>query len=189
MDTKKLIGDNTQFTEEAKEYKYGFGRGNNRGSGTIHWPAKGADCSKAKWLELYDPKTENLSWISEVFPNIEVLELAYNKPQKLKSLDGIEDLKNLKSIIINSQFDKNTELTIKSINSSVKELYLWYTKIDFNIINDDMNFIYLHYTQVSNLDSIKNINCNYLKLKNIMSESGNKIDIDNFYGEFKDFKI
>jgi hypothetical protein len=42
-----------------------------------------------------NPKTENLSWISEVFPNIEVLELAYNKPQKLKSLDGIEDLKNL----------------------------------------------------------------------------------------------
>ena len=192
MDTKqikKLVGNYTQFTEEAKEYKYGYGKGNKRGSGNILWAANGADCTKAKWLELYDPKTEDLNWISDVFPNIEVLELAENKPQKLKSLNGIENLKNLKTIVVNSQFDKNTELEINSINPTVRELYLWYTKIDFNILNDKMNFIYLHETQVSNLDSIKNIECNYLKLYNIFNESGSKMEIENFDGEFKDFAL
>lgn len=52
MDTKEiklLIENYTQFTEEAKEYKYGFGKGNNRGSGNILWASNGADRSKATY--------------------------------------------------------------------------------------------------------------------------------------------
>jgi hypothetical protein len=192
MDTaqlKKIIGNYTQFTEDVKEYQYGFGKGNKRGSGNILCAGNGADCSKAKWLELYDPKTEDLSWISDVFPNIEVLELAENKPQKLKSLDGIEGLKNLKSIIVNSQFDENCQLEIKNLSPTINELYLWYTKLDFNILNNQMNFIYLHENQVTNFDKIKSINCNYLKLHDIKDDRGSKIGVENFQGEFKDFSI
>ena len=186
---KKLFGSYTQFTKECKEYQYGFGKGNRRGSGSILFPVNGADCHTAKWLELFDPKTEDLSWIAEVFPSLEILEISENKYQKLNSLNGIENLKNLKSLILNSQVDIEKKISINKLGDSVEELYLWYTNIDFKILNPKMNFIYLHETQVSNFENLKNIQCNYLKLYKLNDLDGNSLGVNDFSGEFNEFTL
>lgn len=186
---KKLFGNYTQFTKEFKEYQYGYGRGNKRGLGNIYFPVNGDDCTTASWLELYDPKTSDLNWIADVFPNLQVLELAENKSKKLQSLDGIEKLPNLRAIIANSQFDVEGKLQINHLTPSVKELYLWYTNLDLSILNEDMNFIYLHGTKVVNLVKLKSINCNYLKIYQLKDQEGNPMGIEDFTGEFKDFSF
>ena len=186
-DLKKLFGNYTQFTKESKEYKYGYGNGNKRGLGNIYFPINGVDCSSATWLELYDPKTSDLSWISDVFPNLKVLELAENKTKKLQSLDGIEKLSNLETLISNSQFDIEGNLKINSLGTTVRELYLWYTNLDLKILNQNMNFIYLHGTKVSNIEKLRDINLNYLKTYKLKDSEGNNLGIEDFSGEFKDF--
>jgi hypothetical protein len=186
---KKLFGNNTAFTEGFREYAPGFNGDLRRGHGLNYFPVNGADCNKAIWLGLDDPKTENLSWISDVFPNIEVLELRENKHQTLFSLDGIEKLEKLKSIVINPQFDREYKLTINKLNSNITELLVWNTKIDLEILNKEMHAIHLSKTKVSNVHSLKSINCRYLKINNVKDLEGNPVGIEDFQGEFKDFKL
>jgi hypothetical protein len=186
---KKLFGNNTAFTEGFREYAPGFAGASRRGHGFHYFPINGVDCNKAIWLGLDDPKTENLDWISDVFPNIEVLELRDNKQQKLCSLDGIEKLENLKSIVINPQFDREYKLTINKLNSYITELLVWNTKIDLETLNKEMHAIHLCETRVNNVHSLKSINCKRIKIYNLKDLEGNPIGIDNFEGEFKDFKL
>ena len=184
---KKLFGNYTQFYLEYSEYQYGFGRGDKRGKGSNYFPVNGADCTKAKCLELFDPKTENLNWISDIFPNIEVLELKEKKSDKLLSLDGIEKLNNLKTLIISSQFDKQGILSLNKINSSIKELYLWYTIVDFSILNEKMNFIYLHESKILNFDKLQSLNCNYLKFYNVKDNDRTQTTIEDYSGPFNEY--
>lgn len=188
-DLKKLFGSYTQFTKECKEYNHGYGKGNSRGLGNIYYPYNGADTSEAKWLELFDPKTTDLNWISDVFPNLEVLELSQNKTKKLQNLDGVENLPNLKTIISNSQFDIEGNIRINKIGNSVIELYLWYTNIDLTIINQEMNFLFLHETRIENFKKIESINCNYLKFYKLKDFHGNPLNIEDFSGEYKDYNF
>lgn len=186
---KKLFGNNTGFTEGFREYSPGFNGDLRRGHGLNYFPVNGADCNKAIWLGLDDPKTENLSWISDVFPNIEVLELRDNKPQTLISLDGIEKLKKLKSIVINPQFDREYKLTINQLNSTITEVLVWNTKIDLEILNKEMHAIHLSKSRVNNVQFLKSINCKYIKISNISDFEGSPVSIENFEGEFKDLKL
>lgn len=188
-DLKKLFGSYTQFTKECKEYKYGFGKGNSRGLGNIYYPYNGVDTSEARWLELFDPKTSDLSWLVDVFPNLEILELSQNKPKKLQTLDGVEKLPNLKTIISNSQFDIEGNIRINQLGSSVEELYLWYTQIDLSILNQEMNFLYFHETRIENFKKIQSISCNYLKFYNLKDFNGNSLNIEDYSGEYKDYSF
>ena len=118
-----------------------------------------------------------------------MIELEVDKGHSLKSLDGLEKLKNLKVLNLNPQFDPNRTITIDKLNSTITELNLWGGFLDVSILNKKMNFVNLQDTRVINLDKLKNIDCNYLKLWKLKDENGEPLNIENFKGNFADFKL
>jgi hypothetical protein len=52
-----------------------------------------------------------------------------------------------------------------------------------------MNFIHLQNTRVVNLEKLKDIECNYLTLWKLKDKDSEHIDIENFTGNFADFKL
>ncbi|MFC5192897.1 hypothetical protein ACFPIK_14065 [Algoriphagus aquatilis] len=185
---KKLFGPYTQFQLKYREFTPGFNGQKNRGMGMPQYPLKGVDCSKAIWLQIADPKTEDLNWISEIFPNIEMLELDSNKEGKLKSLDGIEKLPSLKALNINPKFDPENKILVNKLNPTITELYLWGAQIDLSNLNKSMNSVYLQETKVDNIENLLEIECNYLKLYKLKDINGSSLNIDDFDGEFKNYK-
>jgi hypothetical protein len=91
--------------------------------------------------------------------------------------------------VSNSQFDIDGNIEINKIGESVTELYLWYTNLDLSILNQENNFLYLHETRIKNIERLNSIKCNYLKLYNLKYPDGNSLNIEDFNGEFKDFKL
>jgi hypothetical protein len=184
---KKLFGNATYFYDSYREYDPTRSAQRRGGGGTPQFPTKGAEnLSSAKWLWLSDPKTENLNWIADVFPNLEMIELEVDKGHSLKSLDGLEKLKNLKVLNLNPQFDPNRTIPIDKLNSTIIELNLWGGSLDLSILNKKMNFVNLQGTRVINLEKLKNIECNYLKLWKLKNENDEPLNIE-FQGDFSDY--
>jgi len=186
---KKLFGNATYFYDSYREYDFTRNALRRGGGGAPQFPTKGAgDLNSAIYIWLSDPKTENLNWIADVFPNLEMIELVVDKGHSLKSLDGLEKLKNLKAFNLNPQVDPERNLSINTLNSTITELNLWGGYMDLSLLNPKMNFIHLQNTKVDNLEKLKDIECNYLKLWKLKDKNGEELNIE-FHGNFADFKL
>lgn len=187
---KKLFGNATYFYDSYREFDPTRSAQRRGGGGVPQFPTKGAgDLNNAIWLWLSDPKTENLNWLADVFPNLEMIELVMDKGHSLKSLEGLEKLKNLKILNLNPQFDPASNLSISTLNSTITELNLWGGIMDLSLLNPKMNFVYLQNTRVTNLEKLKDIECNYLKLWKLKDKDGEQLNIENFEGNFSNFKL
>lgn len=186
---KKLFGANTYVQNRIAEFTPGImGIQERRGRGFAQFPLRGADCNEPIWLSLADPKTENLMWIAEVFPNLEMIELNSNRYKILNSLDGIQNLKNLKTLNINRNFGLN-DLNIENINKTLTEIYLNGGEMNLSNLSPKMNFLYLNGTKISNIPKLLEIDCNYLRLENVTDINENSRELTDFIGKFKDYKI
>jgi len=189
-DLKKLFGNGTYFDDSYREFDPTRNAQRRGGGGVPQFPTNGAgDLSSAIYLWLSDPKTENLNWLADVFPNLEMIELVVNKGHSLKTLEGLEKLKNLKVLNLNPQFDPQSNLSISTLNPTITELNLWGGFMDLSLLNPKMNFVYLQNNRVANLEKLKDIECNYLKLWKLKDKDGEPLNIENFEGNFGDFKL
>ena len=116
MDHKKLFGNATKFINDytihhhAKRPQPGF-------SGQFLFPSS-AETLNAKYVMLHEPKTKNLDWIHEIFPNVEYLKIFYsrkNYKSKLENIDGINSLSKLKYLQIIDVYVENVAVNMESI--------------------------------------------------------------------------
>jgi hypothetical protein len=113
MDYKKLFGNATKFNNDYTIY-YNASRPEPRFSGQTLFPAND-ETLNAKYLMLHEPKTKNLDWIGEIFPNVEYLNIfssRKNYKSKLENIDGINNLSKLKYLQIRDVYVPNIVVNI-----------------------------------------------------------------------------
>lgn len=118
-----------------------------------------------------------------------MIELVVDKGHSLQSLEGLEKLKNLKVLNLNPLFDPQSNLSISTLNPTITELNLWGGFMDLSLLNPKMNFVYLQNNRIANLEKLKDIEYNYLKLWKLKGKDGEPLNIENFTGNFSDFKL
>ena len=138
----------------------------------------------------HDVKTNDLSWISDLFPNLEMLEIDFQKNQSLTSLKGIESLSNLNALIIN---DGGGELNL-DYHDKLKLDYLIFGgsksdqyKMDARVIVNKPIYVKILFTFVDRKEHLKELNCDSLYLSGLRDETC-KI-YTHFEGDAKDLKF
>jgi hypothetical protein len=162
-----------------REKTHPFYSSRTSGDGTIkNIIENSSESSDAKFIELIDIKTEDLEWISEAFPNVELLSLSISKQKntKLKSLKGIEKLKTLKAIHFSMAFDQDFNLNIDFLPTTVNELIMYNSTIDFTNISNSFRELTLVDTRINNLSKFLEINSEELFLKDIKNVDGTLIE-------------
>ncbi len=177
-----------------REKSHRFYSSRTTGDGTIkNINEHQSESFEAKFIDLIDVKTEDLTWISEAFPNVELLSLSISnqKNTKLKSLNGIEKLNGLKAIHFSLTFDQEFSLFIDFLPSTVNELIMYNSTIDFTKISNSFRELTLVDTRVINLSKFLEINSDELFLKDIKNVDGSFIECksQNDYWEGPGFGI
>lgn len=153
-----------------REKSHPFYSSRTSGDGTIkNINEHPSESFEAKFIDLIDVKTEDLTWIAEAFPNVELLSLSISKQKntKLKSLKGIEKLNGLKAIHFSLAFDQELSLLIDFLPSTVNELIMYNSTIDFTNISNSFRGLTLVDTRIINLSKFLEINSEELFLKDI----------------------
>jgi hypothetical protein len=177
----------SNLSKFAPSIKIGNGREKNHpfyssrtsGDGTIkNINEHPSESFEAKFIDLIDVKTEDLTWIAEAFPNVELLSLSISKQKntKLKSLKGIEKLNGLKAIHFSLAFDQEFSLLIDFLPSTVNELIMYNSTIDFTNISNSFRDLTLVDTRIIDLSKFLEINSEELFLKDIKNVDGTFIE-------------
>ena len=191
MNVKKLFSNKTKCTLEIDQFNPNLPQAwSGKTDGNYLFPHNDIDCTPMKWLMLHDVKTNDLSWISDLFPNLEMLRIDFQKNQSLTSLNGIELLSNLHALIIN---DGGGELSL-DYNEKLKLDYLIFGgsksdqyKMDAHVIVNKPIYVKILFTFVDRKEHLKELNCDSLYLSGLRDETG-KIYI-HFEGDAKDLKF
>jgi len=100
-------------------------------------------------------QTPDLSWISIDFPNL--LEVSLEKSKKLKSLEGLQLLSNLKEISIKSSCEVLTDFSALS-NENLERITLDFAPSELPTLSKSVNSITIHNSKsLSNLDFMSNL--------------------------------
>ena len=159
---------------------------------------------EANFIDLIDVTTEDLSWISDVFPNVVLLSLSISRQDntKLKTLNGIDKLNELKAIHFSLTFDQDFSLHIDHLPNTINELIMYNSTIDFTNIPNSFRYLSLVDTRVVNLSKFLEIESDELFLKEIKNIDNSLIECKsqseywkdpgfgiNFNGSSSDFKL
>ncbi len=169
------------FSKQSKfssAIKIGNGRDRNHpfwssritGEGVVKNIIENLDESQsAKFIDLIDVSTEDLLWVFEAFPNVELLSLSISKQKntKLKSLYGIDKLSKLKAIHFSLAFDQDFILHIDHLPNTINELIMYNSTIDFTNISNSFRYLTLVDTRVVNLPKFLEVKSDELFLKDI----------------------
>lgn len=169
------------FSNQSKfslEIKIGNGRERNHpfwsnrmtGDGTIKNISENlVESQGARYIDLIDVTTEDLFWVYEAFPNVELLNLSISRQKntKLKTLNGIEKLSKLKAIHFSLAFDQDFNLHIDHLPSTINELIMYNSTIDFTHITNSFRYLTLVDTRVVNLSKFFEIKSEELFIKDI----------------------
>ena len=136
------------------------------------------ESSKSKFITLFDIKCENLEWISDAFPNVELLKLdvVRQKTTELDSLNGIEKLKNLRALHLGVNFDYESSLKLDFLPDNVHELIFYNSKIDLNNIENNFSYLSLVNCVVENYQKLDKITSTFLFVNKIKDVEGNLIE-------------
>ncbi len=169
-------------TGNGREKNHPFYSSRTTGEGTLKNIIENIDeAHSAKFIELIDIKTEDLSWISEIFPEVELLSLSISKQKntKLKTLKGIDKLKNLKAIHFSMAFDNDFNLLIDYLPTNLNELIMYNSTIDFTNISNSFRYLTLVDTRVLNLNKFMEINTEELFLKDIKNDDNSLVECNS----------
>ena len=190
MDYKKLFGNATKFINDYTIY-YNASRPEPGFSGQFLFPAND-ETLNAKHLMLHEPKTKNLDWIGEIFPNVEYLNIfssRKNYKSKLENIDGINNLSKLKylqirdvyvpNIVVNMELIKFFELTSKDLERLINlTLTNASSEIDYYRItgfseelNDNFTLKDSSNIKINNLSYLANIKEGQIYLSGILDEN------------------
>ena len=165
MDHKKLFGNATKFINDYTIY-YHAKRPQPGFSGQFLFPSS-AETLNAKYVMLHEPKTKNLDWIHEIFPNVEYLEIFYsrkNYKSKLENIDGINSLSKLKCLQIRDVYVENVAVNMESIKFFELTSNDLGRLINVNLSNASSK---LHYYRIVGLSKELNDNFTLNNLANI----------------------
>jgi len=190
MDYKKLFGNATKFINDYTIY-YHAHRPQPGFTGQSLFPGND-ETLNAKHLMLHEPKTKNLDWIGEIFPNVEYLDIfssRKNYKSKLENIDGINNLSKLKylqirdvyvkNIVVNMELIKFFELTSKDIERLINvTLTNVSSEIDYYRItglskelHDNFTLNDLANIKINNLSYLTNIKEGQIYLNSILDEN------------------
>ena len=159
---------------------------------------------EANFIDLIDVTTEDLSWISDAFPNVELLSLSISRQNntKLKTLNGIDKLNKLKAIHFSLTFDQDFSLYIDHLPNTINELIMYNSTIDFTNIPNSFRYLTFVGTRVVNLSKFLEIESEELFLKDIKNIDNSLIECKfqseywngpgfgiKFNGSSSDFKL
>jgi hypothetical protein len=203
MDYNKLFGNATKFLNDYRT-NYQGNRPLVSFTGQFLFPGKDKT-AEAKYLILHEPKTKDLIWLSEIFPNIEFLHIMKTRRNYVSKLENINEIKNLKKLHrlhISDVFIESIEVDMSKIEyleltcQEDKMINVTLTnpteKIDFYRIvgvskeNDGSQLDNKSGNlTVKNLSFLKDVNKGNIYLKNVMDEDFNFIKYVNDLDEFK----
>ena len=190
MDHKKLFGNATKFINEY-EIHYHAKRPQPGFSGQFLFPGS-SETLNAKYVMLHEPKTKNLDWIHEIFPNVEYLEIfnsRKNYKSKLENIDGINSLSKLKylqildvyveNVVVNMESIKFFELTSNdlerlinvTLSNASSELHYYRITGLSKELHDNFTLNDLANIKINNLSSLANIKDGEIYLNNILDEN------------------
>jgi len=190
MDYKKLFGNATKFINDYTIY-YDARRPQPGFTGQFLFPGND-ETLNAKHVMLHEPKTKNLDWICEIFPNVEYLTIfssRKNYKSKLENIDGINNLSKLKhlqitdvyveNIVVNMELIKFFELTSNEFERLINvTLTNASSEIDYYRIvglskelNDNFTLKDSANIKINNLSYLANIKEGQIYLSGILDEN------------------
>jgi len=203
MEFNKLFGNATKFLNDySTDYK--GSRPTASFTGQYLFPSK-EKTHEAKYLILHEPKTKDLDWISEIFPNLEFLHIIKSRSNyvsKLENIYGIKNLKKLHRLLISDVYIKNIEVDM----SKIEYFELTFQEdrmINMTLINPSEKIDFYRIVGVSknyddkqidnksdnitieNLSFLKNVIQGNIYLNNVMDENFNFIRYTTDLEEFK----
>lgn len=176
MNVKKLFSSKTKCTVDIEEFNLNLPQTwSGKVDGWYLFPYNEINCSTIKWLLLHDVKTVNLSWIADLFPNLEILEIEFHKNQSLTSLKGIEMLTKLHALKVHEGGGKlhlenldNLRLDYFFFSGNGSDQY----EVDARVINKKPIYVRIIQTEVHVIDHLREITCEKIYLSNIRNSDG-----------------
>lgn len=176
MNVKKLFSNKTKGTVDIEDFNPNFPQGwSGKVDGWYLFPHNDIDCSPLKWVMLHDVKTADLSWVAELFPNVEILDIEFQKNQSLTSLKGVELLPKLHALKVHQgggelQLDnlENLRLDYLIFAGNQSDKYV----LDARVIIDKPIYVQIRFTEVHEMDHLRKLTCDKLYLSGMRDPEG-----------------